>query len=567
MAAKAQAEAEAEAKMAAEQQAAEQLGITSPVGEADLEPVTQGDTQTWYENLDLKDPISPHLTAENAKMAGLGLLGLLGLGMVGARTGRSKKEEVLFGEDSYETPDNAGALGVDADETAYGQTAITDELHDETVDATDMSALDSTMADGTATSNNVDVLQEADVYLSYGLADRAEELLDGAIESDPNDEMLHAKRLEALFKKQDGVAFETAAIEYSDRFGGEKAANWGQIASWGAALAPTATLFAGAEPANLDATQDVTSLDTTKLATASDAVTDKASDLKEDVTESVSELKEDITDSVADVKDDVTESVADVVDEVAEVADDAKDAVADTVESGLDTVEAGVDESIQAEGLNFSKTELEDALDNTIDSGSDLGGIAAGVAATGAAAVGGLASSLGDDLDELDATAAALDDELLSMETSLEDNLEMTDLEATLAGDTELEDLLDATAAGGDDFEFSLAAEGVGAADDLSSDLSTSDLEAELLNTDATGTLGGLSEELDLESSGLSLSDETTDADLTITGDEVDTMVDLARAYIDMGDMDSAKSTIADIIAAGNSDQVALAKELESQLS
>lgn len=571
----------AEAEVAAQVEAAARVQAEAEAAaEAEATAQAQADAaakaaEPWYK---------PYLTADNAKIAGgvavagLGLWALLGLG-------RKRKEEELFSEDSYVKPDDTAALatadyeseeveeydeteaGYDA--TAYGHTAIADELGDETVDATDLTALDATLTENATAAGNVDILQEADVYLSYGLADRAEELLDGAIATDPEDGMLQAKRLEALFVKQDGVSFETAALTYHDKFGGNDAPHWDKVASWGAALAPASNLFQGADPANLDETQDITSLDTTKLAGGAAAVAATAGGL-----------------------------AASVGGLAGSLGDSAEESVVDAIDTGVDLREQAED------GLSLTSTELEDALDSTTGSVSSLGDDLSETAAESFDALDGLGADLGGDLgseldlggdlnsgldgdfaaglsgdlsadlsaglegdlgDDLDGTAASLGDDLESMSAGLEDDLEMTDLEATLAGDGELQDMLDAT--GADDFELSLADEGTGAGDGgLAGEISMGDLESELLGTDATGSLGGLSEEIDFEAAGLSLADETIDADLTVTGDEVDTMLDLARAYIDMGDADSANSTINEILATGNADQVDAAKELQSQL-
>ncbi len=543
----AETEAAAVAEAEAAKLAAEATTLSEPVPE-------EAGKEAWWK---------PYLNAEYAKYAGgaavvgLGLWALLG-------RGRKREEEEIFADENYVTPDDTSSHSTvdyvpeeveeydeteaSYDETAYGHTAIADELNDETVDATDLTALDATLTEGAPDAANVDILQEADVYLSYGLADRAEELLDGAIAANPQDEMLQAKRLEALFVKQDGVSFETAAIAYHGSFGGEQAPHWPKISSWGAALAPASNLFQGVEPASLDETQDITTLDTTRLAGGAAAVAAGASGL------------------------------------AASLGDSAESAIGDAIDTGADF-------SAQAEdGLSLTSVQLEDALDNTTDSVSVLGGdlsAAAGDALPDLDDIelgdlgGDLSSELGseldagldgvdlsadlsDGLDGLEATGVSLGDDLESMSAGLEDDLEMTDLEATLAGDGDLEDMLEAT--GADDFELSLADEGVGAGGGLSGEISMGDLESELLNTDATGSLGGLSEEIDFEAAGLSLSDETTDADLTVTGDEVDTMLDLARAYIDMGDADSANSTLNEILATGNAEQVEAAKELQSQL-
>ena len=581
------AEAKAEEAAAAAAAAAEaaQNAVTDPVV---VEPTDNGELA--IPEIDAKDEAwyKPYLTAENAKYAGLGLLGLVGLGLFASR-GKKRKEEKLFSEENYEVTDNTAAHATNAyesqevldndetevgyDATAYGHTAIADELADETVDATDLTALDATLNEAAPEAGNVDILQEADVYLSYGLADRAEELLDGAIAADPNDEMLQAKRLEALFVKQDGVTFETAATKYHDSFGGDEAPHWDKVASWGAALAPSANLFRGAEPANLDETQDITSLDTTKLAGGAAAATaaagglaatfgDKAKGALDGAMDMGADLKDSAADGLSLTKTELEDALDNTTEAASGLGADLSDTASDSIESIGDL--GGIDGDLGGLGDDLG-TDLSADLDSDLSSGlSD--DLSADLSADLDSELGSdLSAGLESGLDDLEATAASLGDDLESMSAGLEGDLEMTDLEATLAGDGDLQDMLDAT--GADDFELSLADEGTGAGDGgLAGEIGLGDLESELLGTDGTGSLGGLSEEIDFEGAGLSLGDETTDADLTVTGDEVDTMLDLARAYIDMGDSDSATSTINEIIATGNADQVEAAKELQSQL-
>lgn len=54
-------------------------------------------------------------------------------------------------------------------------------------------------------------------------------------------------------------------------------------------------------------------------------------------------------------------------------------------------------------------------------------------------------------------------------------------------------------------------------------------------------------------------------ADLTDM-DEVETKLDLAKAYIDMGDSDSAKDIISQVIAKGNDEQKEMAKQLLQEI-
>ena len=56
------------------------------------------------------------------------------------------------------------------------------------------------------------------------------------------------------------------------------------------------------------------------------------------------------------------------------------------------------------------------------------------------------------------------------------------------------------------------------------------------------------------------------DEDIFSNVDEVGTKLDLAKAYVDMGDSDGARSILDEVLDEGDDDQKAQAKELLSQL-
>ena len=73
-------------------------------------------------------------------------------------------------------------------------------------------------------------------------------------------------------------------------------------------------------------------------------------------------------------------------------------------------------------------------------------------------------------------------------------------------------------------------------------------------------------DEFDL--SDLALDDEdSTESDQISDGDEASTKLDLARAYIDMGDSDMARGLLDEVVQAGNDQQKAEAEELLGRLS
>ncbi len=107
----------------------------------------------------------------------------------------------------------------------------------------------------------------------------------------------------------------------------------------------------------------------------------------------------------------------------------------------------------------------------------------------------------------------------------------------------------------------------IGTADDLTLDLDqlSGDLEldsAELMNSDLS----------DIDLPDLSMGNELDADDLTAQSasndeDAMETMLDLAKAYIDMGDKDSASSALDEIVKSGNPAQVTEAETLLRKIS
>ncbi len=117
-------------------------------------------------------------------------------------------------------------------------------------------------------------------------------------------------------------------------------------------------------------------------------------------------------------------------------------------------------------------------------------------------------------------------------------------------------DIGDATAANGD-----TNAELGSVAEDLTLDLDKLSGDLEL---DTTALLDGT------EATDLEIPDLTSDNELLTSAggaDEMDTMMDLAKAYIDMGDKDSASSTLGEIVKSGNPAQVSEAETLLRKIS
>ena len=258
------------------------------------------------------------------------------------------------------------------------------------------------------------------------------------------------------------------------------------------------------------------------------------------------------------------------------------------------------DSSIDASNVEDDLPELDVAAED--NGGFDLGAPAAavGAAATAAVATGAAAftsakdsvsdavsDSLDFDVDETELMDQSLDPAFAFDEADLEatgdfsqiadelaeeagDGIDFASFDDTLAVDTS-GGLLDDTVADEDGLGAALTMDElddvIGTADDLTLDLDqlSGDLEldsAELMNSDLS----------DIDLPDLSMGNELDADDLTAQSasndeDAMETMLDLAKAYIDMGDKDSASSALDEIVKSGNPAQVTEAETLLRKIS
>lgn len=294
------------------------------------------------------------------------------------------------------------------------------------------------------------LINDADVYVSYGDFAKAKQTLQLAHDAEPmNEEVIH-KLLFVLFKQSQIKAFVELAGFYKNE---TNAAEWDEVVSWGQDLAPQEALF-----------QPV---------------------LKTSIAETVP--VEPITQ-----------------DDVAEVID-------------INAIELDTDSSDQ--DIASSHTDIDDEL-MAFDTNQKISD-----------------DNIAFDLtDELAVSNASDDDDRLSLpesEPSLDiDNVESIEIESekTVAGSNSIEFDLDLN---NDDEAFELGGLETGTDDDL---------------TDANAALSGSELEFDLG-----------DFDQV---DEAETKLDLAAAYIDMGDPDGARSILEEVLTEGNDDQKTRAESM-----
>jgi len=216
-------------------------------------------------------------------------------------------------------------------------------------------------------------------------------------------------------------------------------------------------------------------------------------------------------------------------------------------EDSLDDLLSGFDD----DALEAAPDADDDALDlgdfDEGDSDFDLEfeDEGASPASASASAEGALDLPDLDDLGDLDDLESADSDNVAGLADGFDDE---DDGDLSGFGDLALEDAGEESSDSElDGLEMSLDDDGDlgGLSDDLASDLDGADIA---LDDDGDDDLAGL--ELDM-------SDDDGDAEslFAADGDEIDTKLDLARAYVDMGDHDGARSILSEVMGSGNESQ------------
>ncbi len=388
-----------------------------------------------------------------------------------------------------------------------------------------------------------DVLAEADVYLAYGIHQQAEELLKTAITANPDREDYKVKLLETYFAAKDKDNFISRAEQLQPELNPESP-EWQRIIAMGRELDATNEMFrAAGELKGFD---------------VDDLVPEKP------------ETDFDLGDAAADF--DLGESIED--EEFGNVLDDASldDDLSDLDLGGLEA--DGADNfELNDEGMDELDQELAEAGLDDLDSEIELGDSSAELSPQGEEEVDDLEdgfsldfemSDLGLDetsaevsVEETEVVASAMEPEVDDTAFDLSDDAEL-DLEMDL-GDLSAE-LEPDTAEPADDISLDMGEIDLGGIDlsadnteDVSLDMGEIDLPVDL-SDDEDATVLRSSPEEDDEAIDIN----TLPEDL----DEVNTKIDLAKAYIDMGDNDGAASILREVIDEGAGQQKQTAEEL-----
>ncbi|MDR1424667.1 MAG: hypothetical protein LBI92_08710 [Azoarcus sp.] len=397
------------------------------------------------------------------------------------------------------------------------------------------------------TNEGVDPVAEADVYMAYGRDTQAEEILNDALKADPKRGAIYVKLLEIYAQRQDLAQFETTATELFERTQGQ-GRDWDKAVQMGRKLDPANPLYSGNAPgANEEGTtlrpDDLARLDL-GAAEGSAASGPTLSDLDfgtAPVAASGLPAAGQLKDTVA-VRGKVDDLLATRIigGGVTESAAPAR------AKSGSGA--AGSDAGRVDFNLGSNKTVADAVAGSSIDFDLDLAASAspgtrpAGSATRAPASKAGgaqFAAAKGSDL------AAPLEFDLpeLGLSGTAKPNGRGLDATATV--------VLPSVEGGNEH------------SDDTTLDLEKTSFDPRALDFD-----------LDLDAGGGAavatapvLNGAVSSADEAGEAGEIDTKLELARAYEDMGDTEGALELLREVVAEGNAAQKSTAQSLIDKLS
>ncbi|MDJ0806984.1 MAG: FimV/HubP family polar landmark protein [Gammaproteobacteria bacterium] len=356
-------------------------------------------------------------------------------------------------------------------------------------------------------TGEVDPVSEADVYIAYGRYQQAEELIKQAIERFPEREELKHKLLEIYYSAKNTTEYNRLAAElHQAGLEKEKPDVWAKIAGMGKELDPGNVLFAAAAGAAAGVALDAMDggeADDLDLALNSDLLGN-------------------------DAKGDEPSPASDV-----DLDSENLSGLSNLDEMDSESLESSL--SLDSEFLNNLEAEqAEDAAATTDGDALDV--------------------DL-DDLEDSKTTIGQTEDDGLDLSSTLDDLDELSGLDLLESEDSGVDAAADANVIGLEDSD---------SLDDL--DLESLEKELEMLSGDLDDDAAeeAVADELGLSDETAAEGDDVLDLDST---DEVTTKLDLARAYVDMGDAEGAKNILEEVVTEGSDEQKQQAEEMLQSLA
>lgn len=535
--------------------------------------------------------------------AGGGVLALL-LGYAGFKL-RQRRKPV----------DGAGLAPNSMSEVPTGPNSVFGVTGGQSVDTSNSSVLQTDFSQSGLSSidtdEGVDPVAEADVYMAYGRDAQAEEILVDALKADPSRLAIYLKLLELYAARKSATQFETVAADLYSRSGGH-GAEWTKAAALGREIDPDNPLYAedrgdateaGAQAASKAGAQGTGGMGGAVAAGTAGAAalaTGLAGVEKDVVSEPVVEAEQGLDALDFDLPDLEPSAPADVSAASSPVSDAPTSSESETGANQLDDTWAMPEGALAfndaGSGGESNAEELDTpAVDgNVLDFDLDFEDPSAASKGTGAAPAAGDTEAKSGDAN-LSATVLAmpgLDDGSMEFDSPSDAGFIDLDAEPAVSGAAKADDLTTTMVAGSDNYGAETQLEGVsgpaGQGGDVV-DLEESSFDSNLLDFDfeldsPSATPAGEPPALDLSSIDLELdasqeaqagggsgaaADLAADAP-AYAGDagaqEVDTKLELARAYEEMGDKEGARELLDEVLREGDEGQQASARELLARL-
>ena len=370
--------------------------------------------------------------------------------------------------------------------------------------------------------SEVDPIAEADVYLAYGRYQQAEDLMQQAIKDYPERDECKLKLLEVFYTNENKAAFETYVKELVAEGKHENTEFWGKVVEMGHELDPDLSLYddkASFETVNLDKEKSIETEPEQVSMINESSLNDKSEENIADFDLSVFEG--------AETADEAETIIAKEIEPEAEIT--ADDNVLDfdlsvfDIDSSDENTQVVETKNVEAEEIetmdfdldSFSLNDAEPQSEETkpVEPSDDIESFE---------------FDLGSETDESES-----EDGVVNLTSDMEDDI---DLESFDFSEPEIvEDKIELNTASVepkseiDDFEFDFDEPAV-------PELPTATSEVD----------AGVSDLTDM--------------------DELETKLDLAKAYIDMGDADAAKDIAVEVLEKGSDEQKIAAQEVLDQL-
>jgi len=364
---------------------------------------------------------------------------------------------------------------------------------------------------GAIDTNDVDPIAEAEVYMAYGRDAQAEEILKEAMSKDPNRHEIQLKLLEIYASRKNTAAFETLAAELYAATSGQGSV-WEKAAEFGRSIDAANPLYAA--PDGSGAGLPVAAVATTAVGSAA------AASLAQDLDFS---LDLDTQGGEAQAKP-VAPTFAPVAEEgMGEALDFDIDTVMGSAPPEAKLPEAELEDTKSMTTLDFNlDTIIPQAIEKHADAPTPMLDLDA--------------APFNFDLPQERAEAPAV---------------------ATKAVEEEAFAL---------DFDFNLdhepsvpPSQAVVAEEAMMPELDLSGIDLHLEGTPAAAPMADFG--------GTSLEDATTLAGDSTVWEEASTKLDLARAYLEMGDKEGAREILQEVVSDGGPEQQTDAKKLLATLS